>query len=97
VIVRDANNVAMEGVTVILSTDSGTLTVPEPVTDASGIVFASLTAGGDPTNRAVTVTADANGVLGSVTVNVIGTTLSLSGPTALPQGDSAATHWPHPA
>ena len=89
VIVRDANNVAMEGVTVILSTDSGTLTVPDPVTDASGIVFASLTAGGDPTNRAVTVTADANGVLGSITVNVIGTTLSLSGPTALPQGDSA--------
>ena len=88
-IVRDANNVAMEAVTVILSTDSGTLTVPDPVTDASGIVVASLTAGGDPTNRAITVTADANGVLGSVTVNVIGTTLSLSGPTALPQGDSA--------
>jgi len=88
-IVRDANNVAMEGVTVILSTDSGTLTVPDPVTDASGIVVASLTAGGDPTNRAITVTADANGVLGSVTINVIGTTLSLSGPTALPQGDSA--------
>ena len=89
VIVRDANNVAMEGVTVILSTDSGTLTVPDPVSDASGIVFAALTAGGDPTNRAIVVTADANGVLGSVTVNVIGTTLSLSGPTALPQGDSA--------
>jgi len=89
VIVRDANNVAMEGVTVILSTDSGTLTVPDPVSDAGGIVFASLTAGGDPSNRAITVTADANGVLGSVTVNVIGTTLSLSGPTALPQGDSA--------
>ena len=89
VIVRDANNVAMEGVTVILSTDSGTLTVPDPVSDASGIVVASLTAGGDPSNRAITITADANGVLGSVTVNVIGTTLSLSGPTALPQGDSA--------
>ncbi|RLA33108.1 MAG: hypothetical protein DRR11_06435 [Gammaproteobacteria bacterium] len=89
VIVRDANNVAMEGVTVILSTDSGTLTVPDPVSDASGIVFAALTAGGDPTNRAIVVTADANGVLGSVTVNVIGSTLSLSGPTALPQGDSA--------
>ena len=89
VIVRDANNVAMEGVTVILSTDSGTLTVPDPVSDASGIVVAALTAGGDPTNRAIVVTADANGVLGSVTVNVIGSTLSLSGPTALPQGDSA--------
>ncbi len=88
-IVRDVNNVAMEGVTVILSTDSGTLTVADPVTDASGIVFATLNAGGDKTNRAITVTADANGILGSVTVNVIGTTLSLSGPTALPQGDSA--------
>jgi len=89
VIVRDVNNVAMEGVTVILSSDSGILTIPDPVTDASGIVFAALNAGGDRTNRAITVTADANGVLGSVTINVIGTTLSISGPTALPQGDSA--------
>jgi hypothetical protein len=89
VIVRDVNNVAMEGVTVILSSDSGILTIPDPVTDASGIVFALLNAGGDRTNRAITVTADANGVFGSVTVNVIGTTLAVSGPTALPQGDSA--------
>ncbi len=89
VIVRDVNNVAMEGVTVILSSDSGILTIADPVTDASGIVFAALNAGGDRTNRAISVTADANGVLGSVTVNVIGTTLSISGPTALPQGDSA--------
>jgi hypothetical protein len=88
VIVRDVNNVAMEGVTVILSTDSGILTIPDPVTDPSGIVFALLNAGGDRTNRAITVTADANGILGSVTVNVIGTTLSISGPTALPQGDT---------
>lgn len=89
VIVRDANNVAMEGVTVILSTDTGTLTVTDPVTDSGGIVTAILNAGGDPTNRPVTVTADAGGVLGTVTVNVIGTTLNISGPSALPQGDSA--------
>ncbi len=89
VIVRDANNVAMEGVTVVMSSDSGTLTVTEPVTDAGGVVTAILNSGGDPTNRPITVTADANGVLGTVTVNVIGTTLSISGPAALPQGDSA--------
>jgi hypothetical protein len=88
-IVRDSNNVAMEGVTVIMSSDSGTLTIADPVTDPSGIVFATLNSGGDRTNRPITVTADANGVLGSVTINVIGTTLSLSGPTALPQNDSA--------
>lgn len=88
-IVRDANNVAMEGVTVIMSSDSGILTVADPVTDATGVVTASLNAGGDPTNRPIVVTADAAGVIGSVTVNVIGTTLSISGPPALPQGDSA--------
>jgi hypothetical protein len=88
-IVRDANNVAMEGVTVIMSADSGTLTVADPVTDATGVVTAALNTGGDPTNRPIVITADAAGVIGSVTVNVIGTTLSISGPPALPQGDSA--------
>jgi hypothetical protein len=89
VIVSDANNVAMEGVTVVMSSNSGTLTVANPVTDASGVVTGTLNAGGDPTNRPITVNATAGGVTGSVTVNVIGTTLSISGPSALPQGDSA--------
>jgi len=88
-IVRDANNVAMAGVTVVMSADSGTLTVLDPVTDDTGVMTAELTAGGDPTNRPIAVTADANGVLGAVTIDVIGTTLSISGAAALPQGDSA--------
>ena len=88
-IVRDVNNVAMDGVTVILSSNSGTLTVTNPVTDQSGIVTATLNAGGDPTNRPITVTADAQGVTGSVTVDVIGTDLNINGPAALAQGDSA--------
>jgi len=88
VVVRDTNNVAVEGVTVIMSTDSGFLTVDNAVTDASGIATATLNNGGDPTNRPITVTADANGVTSSVTVNVVGTDLSLTGPNALAQGDS---------
>lgn len=88
-IVRDANNVAMEGVAVVLSSNSGTLTVLDPITNSSGLVTAELNGGGDPTNRPITITADANGILGSVTINVVGTTLSISGPAALPQGDSA--------
>jgi len=88
-IVRDTNNVAVQGVTVIMSTDSGTLTVADPVTDPSGVVTATLNGGGDPTNRAITVTADANGILGTVTVNVIGTAISISGPAALAQGFTA--------
>lgn len=89
VIVRDTNNVAMEGVTVIMSSDSGTLTFTNPVTDQSGIVTASLNGGGDPTPRSIAVTADAQGVLGSVNVDVIGTDLDVDGPAALAQGDTA--------
>lgn len=87
-IVQDVNNVAMPDVVVVMSSDSGILTVADPVTDSSGVVTATLTSGGDPTNRPITVTANAAGVLGSVTINVIGTTLNISGPAALPQGDT---------
>lgn len=89
VIVRDANNVAMEGVTVVMSTDSGFLTIDNPVTDASGVATATLNSGGNPTNRAITVNADARGVTGSVIVNVVGTTLTMTGPGALAQNDQA--------
>ena len=88
-IVRDANNVAIEGVTVVMSTDSGILTVADPVSDASGVVIGTLSGGGDPTNRTITVSADASGVVGSVSVDVIGTTLTISGPAALAQGFTA--------
>jgi hypothetical protein len=89
VVVRDLNNVAVGGVTVIMSSDSGILTIIDPITDANGVVKAQINAGGDPTNRTITISADANGVVGSVGIDVLGTTLSLSGATALAQGDSA--------
>jgi hypothetical protein len=85
-IVRDTNNLAMDGVTVIMSSNSGTLTVTNPVTDQSGIVTALLNGGGDPTPRSITVTADAQGVTGSVSVDVTGTDISITGPSSLPQG-----------
>jgi hypothetical protein len=89
VIVRDSNNVAMEGVTVILAADSGTLQFTNPVTDQNGLVLATLTGGGDPTPRPITVTADAQGITNAVTVDVIGTDLSITGPAALAQNDAA--------
>lgn len=89
VVVRDLNNVAVGGVTVILSSDSGILTILDPITNANGVVAAQINAGGDPTNRTITISADANGIVGSVGIDVLGTTLSLSGATALAQGDSA--------
>ena len=88
-IVRDTNNVAMEGVTVIMSADSGTLTFNDPVTNQNGVVTATLSGGGDPTPRQITVTADAQGVTDAVSVEVVGTDLDVDGPAALAQGDSA--------
>jgi hypothetical protein len=87
-IVRDANNVAVKGVSVILSSDSGILTVASPVTDDSGVVTATLTAGSDPSNRTIMVTAEASGVTDTVAVDVQGTRLSVAGPTALALGDN---------
>ncbi len=89
VIVRDQNNVAVGGVTVILSSDSGILTIADPITNEGGIVTATLSAGGDPTNRTISISADANGVIGMSSIDVIGTTLFLSGAPSLAQGDSA--------
>ena len=89
VVVRDQNNVAVSGVTVIMSADSGILTIAAPITDANGIVEATINSGGDPTNRTITIGADANSVVGSVSINVQGTTLSLSGPAALALNDQA--------
>jgi len=89
VVVRDVNNVAVGGVTVILSSDSGILTVLDPITNANGVVSAQINAGGDPSTRTITISADANGVVGTVGIDVLGTTLSLSGASSLAQGDSA--------
>jgi hypothetical protein len=87
-LVRDAGNAVVEDVPVTFSTTSGSLTVTQSTTDGSGQALASLTNGQDPTNRAITVTARAGSVTGQVTVNVVGTTLTLSGPTSLALGDS---------
>ena len=86
-LVRDDNNNVMENVTVVFSTDTGSLAVSQPpATDANGVVTAVLSTAGDPTNRTVTVTAMAGDVQSSLAVNVTGTELEINGPSSLPQG-----------
>lgn len=88
-LVRDAQNRVMADVPVVFSSSSGILTVNEVTTLENGTATASLGTAGDPTNRTITVTADVNGLTGSVDVNVVGTTITLQGPSSLAQGDSA--------
>ena len=82
--VKDAGNVAIAGSPVAF-TASGTgssITVVNGATDANGQAEASLSID-DPTNRTITVTATAAGKSASTTLEVVGTTASISGPASV--------------
>jgi hypothetical protein len=91
-LVRDAGNAVVADAPVGFSTSSGSITVTQPTTDASGQATATLSNGQDPTNRPITVTATVvtpNGnITGQVVVNVVGTTLTVTGPASLALNDS---------
>lgn len=84
--VQDANNNFLSGVTVAFKPSSGGIAVTQAITDANGVATATLSTLGDPSNRAITVTATANKVSSTATINVTGTTLQLQGPSALTAG-----------
>ncbi len=90
-LVRDANNNVMADVSVIFSTDTGSLVVTQPaVTDESGVLTATLTPAGDPTNRTINVSALAGGTAqASITVDVVGTSVQINGPASIPLGPAA--------
>ena len=56
-IVKDANNNALPGATVSFKADSGTISNTTRTTDANGTVAEKLSVKGDPTARAITITA----------------------------------------
>jgi hypothetical protein len=91
--VRDVNNKFLSGIPVAFNVSSGGFTlVPAGVggvsgsTDANGTVQATVSTLNDPTNRTITITATAGTILGTATVNVVGTVLTVQGPTSLTAG-----------
>lgn len=89
-LVRDASNNVIEGAAVNFTADSGSLVVNETTTDTNGQATATLSTAGDKQNRTITVSAaePVSGITATIAVDVIGTTLSLSGPANLAQSDS---------
>lgn len=88
-LVRDAGNAILSGIPTSFQTSSGSITVTQAQTDDTGTAIATLTNGNDPSNRQITVTVTAESVQGTVTIDVVGTTLTISGPPALALNDSA--------
>lgn len=82
-LVKDASNNVVPGVTVSFVATSGALAVTQPITDKTGSAIATLTPGGDPTNRTITVTATEGGATATIAVPVTGTTLAVSGSPTL--------------
>jgi Big-like domain-containing protein len=88
-LVRDATNNVIPGQSVLFTATSGALVVTSPATtDDNGLLTATLSTAGDPTNRAITINGMSGTATSTITVNVVGTALALNGPTSLPTGST---------
>lgn len=89
-IVKTANNVALKDKLVTFAADSGTLVVTRGTTDASGSATATLSAAADKSIRTIKVTATADSITSEASsVDVVGTTLQITGQTSLVLGTAA--------
>jgi len=90
VLVKDANNAAMNGQAVTLSADSGVIATSSSTstTDATGTITATLNTSGDPTSRTINVTAKSGSVSGKTTVVVSGSTITVAGGNSIVQNSS---------
>ncbi|QDQ26590.1 hypothetical protein FNU76_09525 [Chitinimonas arctica] len=83
VLVKDANNQALKNQPVTFSASSGVVTAASDTTDANGTVNATLNTSGDPTNRDITITANAGKVTGKTSVVVSGSSIAISGSSSI--------------
>lgn len=74
----DSSRRVVSGVSVVMSADSGVLTNGTGATDSTGKRVAKFELGQDRSNRTVTINATAGGTAASATIQVTGTTLTLS-------------------
>lgn len=88
-LVKSKDNTAVANAPILFSADSGFLAVHGANTDASGKAVAVLGTGGSRLNRPIKVSAKVGAQTASAVVNVVGTRLSMSGPSHLNLGESA--------
>lgn len=85
-LVKNASNAALSGAPVTITADSGILTNLGTASDQTGRVTATLGTSGDRTNRVITVTAKSGSKSATGTVSVVGTSLSVVGPSSISAG-----------
>ncbi len=83
-IVKGSGGVTLSGVPVEFSANDATLTVLNGITDELGTVSAVVSAQGSQENRTAEITASANQASASTMISVVGTAITLDGPTTIP-------------
>ena len=82
--IKGAGNVGLISAPVTFSTNTGTLTGASTLTDSTGTAKATFSAGSDRSNRTATVTVTSGSAIGTIQLDIVGTTLSYSGATTVP-------------
>lgn len=85
----DGSRRGVSGAKVQLAADSGVISSGTTTTDSSGKLTATFTLGQDRSNRTVNITASTSGSSGSATIQVTGTTVTLSSNTSVVSNASA--------
>lgn len=88
-LVKNASNNAIASVPVTFTASSGALTSVQAATDANGRATALLSTSGERTNRTITITAQAGNITATGVVNVVGTTVSITGPSTITSGGTS--------
>ena len=96
-IAKDANNNLVEGVTIDFTVDSGSLAKvvddageSSNLTGPDGKISMMLSTQAEPTNRIITATITSGDITDTLEIEVVGTTITLTGTTSLALNDEAS-------
>lgn len=88
-LVKDAQNILLEGIEVSFASDSGELQISQGTTEVDGTARAILTSQNNPENRTLTVSAEVGSLRQELTIDVVGTEVKVNGPASVIINDSA--------
>ena len=91
-LVKGASNVGVPNADITFSSDSGILLAPSAQTDASGVAMVRLSTGSNRTNRTIVVTARVGTVSQTINIAVVGTSITVTGTSALQAGSTASPY-----
>ena len=88
-LVKNDQNILLDGVTVSFSATSGELQISQGTTAADGTARAILSSQNNPENRTLTIAAEVGSLRKEVAIDVVGTGVRINGPASAILNDSA--------